>query len=589
MRNGRTRRILFQCAATTFLVRLLSCVAYAQPIEEEPSLSSPPIVVVNAASVDRVMGDLDYLFGSVDRKDMIDVINGMLDKVGQLKGVRRDQPVGVMLFLEPGIPPRPVAVTYVPCGEPSALLETIVASIPNMVLRESGEGRWAFYRDLDDSDDSPTANFHLQVTDGYAFLCSEELTLNRELPRPDVDFAALSTRYDLCIDFRPENIPPGMRELFLSIVRTRTQAELQKRDQESDVLYAFRKAQGMNNLRVVEAILKETKTITVGLDVSTTNRKAVFEVLVNAVDNSQFLKSLQKLASEPSYFAGERREDAAIVFSMNSMIDDNAAKTLKEMLIDLEEQLGRLLTHWDQGPPLEPATEGADVDPISAALANRLLAPLQGLVETRNLDASVQFLHHESGDYILVAGLEIPTASEMETPLREIVDRWRLANPTAARGFRVEYAAATTGEITWHRLVPEGNDEKLSAIYGPDLAIYLGFEPNAARLALGGRHTTKVLEEILSQPEPARGERPANAPFEILVQGNQLLDLGGAEQDVELRDQAFDGDNDKLRIDFRPTDIGGRMRIEVGEGFVRMLGLRIAHRYDESQARVFAP
>lgn len=586
MSSGFTRRLLFQCALVALWAGLLSPAARAQPVEEEPPLSSPPIVVVNAASVDRLMGDLDYLFGSVDRRDMIDVINGLLDKVSQLKGVRRDQPLGVMLFLEPGLTPRPVPVLYIPSAEPPALLDTIVASIPNVVLREAGEGRFAFYRDLGDAEGEPVAFLHLQLADGYAFLSRDELTLDRELPRPAVDFAPLATRYDVCIDLRPENIPPGMRELFLSIVRTRTQAELQKRDRESDALHALRKAQGMNNLRVVEALLKETKSLTIGLDVSETNRQAVFEVLVNAVGNSQFIKTLQKLASEPSYFAGERRDDAAVIFSMNSMLDENSAKTLKEMLIDLEQQVARMLTHWDQGPSSDPAVDESgltDIDPISAALANRFLAPFQALVENRNLDASAQFIRHESGEYILVAGLEIPEATEMETPLREIVDRWRLANPTIARAVRVEYAAATTGEITWHRLVPESKDERLSRIYGPDFAAYLGFEPNAARLALGGRHTTEVLGEIVTQSEPARDQKPSTAPFEFLIQGNQLIGLGGAKQDVELREQAFDDNNDNLRIDFRPTDTGGRMRIELGEGFIRMLGLRIAQRYDQSQ------
>src|SRR5690606_40130513 len=68
-------------------------------IDEDAPLSAPPVAVLNVASVDRVLEDIDYLFGSVKRDDMREVIEGLLGNLGDLQGLDRGKPFGVMLFL----------------------------------------------------------------------------------------------------------------------------------------------------------------------------------------------------------------------------------------------------------------------------------------------------------------------------------------------------------------------------------------------------------------------------------------------------------------------------------------------------------
>jgi hypothetical protein len=61
--------------------------------DEEPA-ALPPLVVVNAAGVDRLLGDVNYMFKTIGREDLSDVVNGFLANVGDLKGLDRKKSMG---------------------------------------------------------------------------------------------------------------------------------------------------------------------------------------------------------------------------------------------------------------------------------------------------------------------------------------------------------------------------------------------------------------------------------------------------------------------------------------------------------------
>ncbi len=111
-------RLLPILLRTLTLLLALAGTAYAQEpagdAAEDAPFAGPPVAVANVASVERVLEDIDYLFGSVERKDMSDVVSGLLGNLGDLKGLDRGKPFGVMVFLKPGIVPQPLPIGYFP-------------------------------------------------------------------------------------------------------------------------------------------------------------------------------------------------------------------------------------------------------------------------------------------------------------------------------------------------------------------------------------------------------------------------------------------------------------------------------------------
>jgi hypothetical protein len=583
-------RVLPALIAALLAAGLWSSTAIAQETAEEKAeaaaedapFAGPPIAVLNIAGVERVLEDVNYLFGSVDRKDMSDVVSGLIGNVGDLKGLERGKPFGVMLFLKPGVVPQPLPIGYLPVSDIGALSRTV--ELGPVTTKKVAEGRYEII--------GQRQTLYARMIGDYAYISSEDGALDRDFPNPMEAFSALTTRYDVAVDVRPENVPPGMRELFLSIVRTQTQAQLQQRDDEPDAAYALRKSQGMGNLRLVEAFLKETRSLTLGLDTSSKNRKAVLELVIEAVPDTPYLEALQSLADEPSRFTPLLDDEVPLSFSVNSKLDEYSKKSQTELLSAGELQVAKILTRLEQGDSIRPATpedrkaaDATEPDPVAAALAARVFGPLKQVTESGNIDIFAQFRGDPEKKFSLIGGLEVPGAAGMETPLRELLDRIRTARPKIDEAIDVQYGAAEAGGVSLHRLSPRELREKKNPLFGEELGLYVGFDSNVIWFAVGGPQAVEALDEAVTRSKEAglaERNKPA-APFQLVVTANRWVGLDPDGKNTQMARDAFSEGQDTLRIDFRPTEKGGRLRIEAEEGFIRLLGLGVSRRYDESQ------
>ncbi|MGC1274217.1 MAG: hypothetical protein WBC44_10960 [Planctomycetaceae bacterium] len=563
--------------------------ADAAETAEPDVLSGPPIAVVNVASVERVLEDVDYLFGSVDRADMSEVVDKLLGNVGDLSGLERGKPFGAMLYLKPGLVPQPAVIGYLPVADVAALAKTV--EIGPVVTKKIAEGRYEII--------GRHQTLYADLIGGYAFVTNDETLLDREFPVPNEEFASLTTRYDVGVEVRPENIPPGMRDLFVNLLRTNAQAELQQRDDESDAAYAFRKSQGMDNLRMVEALLKETRSLTLGLDTSRENRKAVIELVAVAVEGTAFLESLQGLAEEPSRFAALLDDEVPLAASVNSKLDEYSRQSQTDLLKAGELEVATILTRLEQGEPpaatVEDRIAAADAkagpapkvepNPADSALAARIFDPLKAVVQDGNLDAFVQFRGDPEKKFVAIGAVEIPGAAGMESAVRELIERVRTARPEAAAAFEVQYGAAEAGGVELHRLAGREIREEDKKLWGDAPALYVGFASDAIWAAVGGSRAVEVLDESITRVKeagPVERNRAA-APFQIVITANRWVGIDPDAENLDLAREAFEEGDDTLRMDFRPTEKGGRLRIEIEEGFIRLLGLGVSKRYDESQ------
>lgn len=554
----------------------------ADAAAEDAPFAGPPVVVANVASVERVLEDVDYLFGSVERKDMSDVVSGLLGNLGDLKGLDRGKPFGVMIFLKPGVVPQPLPIGYFPVTDVGALTRTL--ELGPVTTKKVAEDRYEII--------GQRRTLYARTIGGYAFVSAEDEALDRDFPNPVESCAALTMRYDVAIDVRPESVPPGMRELFLGIVRTQTQAQLQQRDNEPDAAYALRKSQGMGNLRLVEAFLKETRSITLGLDTSSQSHKAVLELVIEALPDTPYMEALQSLAEEPSRFTPLLSDDVPVSISVNSKLDEHSMKQQTELLKAGELQLAKTLTRLEPGDPLpgdaagdETAPADFQADPIAEALARRIFDPLKQMVAAGNLDGFVQFRGDPEQKFVIIGGLEVAGAAGMEPAVREVIERVRSARPEIDSKLDFQYGIADAGGVTLHRIAPREIEDDQKRFFGDQLSFYFGFDTNAIWVGIGGAQAVTVLDEAITRSKEASlvdRNKPA-APFQIVVTANRFVGLAQDGRGKDLAHDAFSNGGDTLRIDFRPTEKGGRLRVEAEEGFIRLLGLGVSRRYDESQ------
>ncbi len=203
--------------------------AVAQEVEEEVAL--PPLVVINVAGADRLLGDVNYMFQTIGREDFKEVVNGFLGNVGNLKGLDRKKSLGLMLYFKAGFPPSVDPVGFVPVDNITDLLKTLELGPVTTKKVPGEESRYeidvpvvfAEHRRRGRTKNRAMApgTLHVKLQGGYAYVSTNVAAFDRELPDPGPLTQSLTQRYDLAASLNIEGIPEGMRTIFLDFLRAR--------------------------------------------------------------------------------------------------------------------------------------------------------------------------------------------------------------------------------------------------------------------------------------------------------------------------------------------------------------------------------
>ena len=284
------RRLL--CSATLVVaiaVFPLFAVAQAPQAEKSAEPAGPPVpfAVLNIASVDRLLNDTEFMFRSINRPDVYEFAMSLLaGQANDLKGVDRTKPVGVMMFLEPGFPPKPMPVMYMPASSADDFIKT--AALGKMTFEKTAENKFEVKM--------PRGQMkqYALFTDGLMYLTPSEILINDPLPDPIKLSETLTSRYDVAVALRVNSVPPLLRDVFVTFLRTSTEAEMQRRDGEGEGEYRFRKANAQNTMAVIEELLTQVDDITIGWDGNQEAKKGVLEFTLQAKPDSDYAKKRER-------------------------------------------------------------------------------------------------------------------------------------------------------------------------------------------------------------------------------------------------------------------------------------------------------
>lgn len=562
--------------------------AFAQDEAAEPL---PPLVIVNAAGVDRLLGDVNYMFKTIGREDLMGVVNGFLGNVGDLKGLDRKKSMGVMLYLKEGFPPGVDPVGFFPVDNIDDLLKTIQIG-PVKTKKVPGEqNRYEI--------EGPRQTLHVELQGGYAYVSNNVDAIDRELPNPGPLTQALTTRYDLAASINVEGVPENFRTIALDFLRAQTEAQLQQRDNEPEAAYRARKAAGKNNLRVIESIVNDGKTITVGVDASQESKSVVVELEMKAKPSSGFAKELQRFPGKPTVFANvyNERVPMAMTGSWNLSRDD-------------QEVVSELVKALEAG-----ATEGLKNQNLDPTPVQGIIKSLSSTVKSGAADFFIQFVGEPPGKFVLLGALKVDRAGDFASGLQGILQQVGKLPDVA----ELELDAETHNGVALHRILGKGDgDRGEKNIYGGKPQLYLGAGRGSVWFAIGKEGAADQLKAAMTQVEtPAADAITPDkiAPFQMVLNLSSWIALSGdgedqnrpnvavpenakdAERQARRRarfeaerkartaaaKEAFTPDNDLLRVTSQAIRDGFRIKVQLDEGFIRYLGIRASDRLDRNQ------
>lgn len=549
----------------SLLAPLLACGLLLLPMgvsAQEPANSKElrPILILNIASVERGIQELGTVFESAGRPDLTESLAHLITGIaGDLKGIDRTKPLGLMFFVDGSLPPQMKTVVYVPVDNLESFIKTMeLAPVTATKLEEnryeiSGRRGEPLYVTL--------RNGYVLATPG-----SEEV-LDWDLPDPAAISAGLTSRFDLALTFQIRNFPPLIRDVFVTFLRSNAEREMQQRDNESDAAYKLRRANGMSMLSLAEQILRDGEQITIGVDASADGKKAAIELLVDAKPDSEFARFLKNIAGKSTFFEPLLSEKHPLSLSVSWGTDKREQDALTGLVGALKSGLTERLPE------------------SSAAAVERMTDALQATVDRGHIDAFLQFIPQPNKTLVLVGGLRIAGSETFAEASRDI-----LSAVTELEGIdTVNLNAHQHQGVILHRVRSSQASDDDKRVYGDVPEFYFGVGHSVLWVAAGTQGVTRELDAAIDRVVEATpaSRTGSTAPFQMVVRMLPWLALPPRENANLLRRdlalEAMEQGDDAVRIEVRPTNTGGRIRIQFDEGFVRLFGLVIAQQYDRSQ------
>ncbi len=524
--------------------------------------ASQPLVIFNVASVDRLIGDVRYLFEASGQPQINEMIDKGLVGANNLKGLQRTKPMGAMLFLAPGLPPTPFLVSYVPVANIEELIQTIGGGGNTVLRRVEGEtDRF----ELVGQDGNPQ---QIVLRGGYAFISQDAENLDQKFLDPAKLTKGLSARHDLAITLRLNTVPEVIKTTLLGTLRAQFNANMQQRDDEEDGPYKLRRNNEGNTLECLELLIAEGDRVTIGINASKENKNAILEILFEAKASGKWAKALKKIDSRPSYFAPLIDEKAPLSFSLSWKMDKREQDNTTDFLRILEPQIA------------------AQLEPVAPAVHN-LFAALNKTAVTGHADAFFQYKVVPPERMALFGGLKVEEGKQLSAAVRSILSELQ-RNPEVAE---MELDIDSHKGVSFHRLGSRAQavSPANQRIYGGTPSVYVGTGPNVVWFSLGDSGSLDAAKEAIDKLATARakvGNRQRGAPFQFVFNMTPWIDKLDADRPfTRLVRQAFQGGKDRLQVDVRPSDNGMRMQLKVEEGFLKLLGTAIGRGVEEGRQR----
>lgn len=548
----------------------------------EPAPPAEPLLVVQVSSLQKILARLEANLQSVERDDVSEAINGFLsNQAGGLKGFDRDRPFGVAMFLPEVLPPSPVTVAYAPVTDLEGLIETMqlgpVTAEKQPQAPGSQDERYVLKL-------RRGGTRYLAVHDGYAFISRDEEYLDADVATLSKLAPQLESRYDAAVTLRVKAVSPLVRDVFLGFLRTQTETQLQRRDDEPLSQYMIRRANGLSTLELIERVIRDGEQLTLGLNLPEDSENTVIELNIDAAPDSEFAQYLADLSSRPSSYSAMVNDREPFTFSASWMMEPREQKVGHEWINSLERSLNERVAAGDPARETAVSSNSPDASPPSYSSVTRVVDPLRAMVDAGHLDVCVQFRSLEPGQFGLVGAMHLVGGETFASGLRELLSTLK----SQGDDLNVTLDAGQHGDIIFHRVETENVPDRERRVYGESMGMYVGSSARTLWFGVGSSRVLTELKSAIDRVEASATQPPTRqAPIQLVLRADQWLELP-EEEDApprrrEVLSEAFTSDNDMLKIEVRPTESGARIRAELSPGFSRLLALWMAERYDRSQ------
>ncbi len=549
------------------------------------ALLPKPIIIVNIASIERILQDIDLIFELAERPEIAEIASASLANVNDLEGLDQDKNLGVELFLKTGLIPQPVFVAFLPITKMRTFIDTLEAMIP---------GDEESIKKNPDRDDVYTVQGRrgestIRLQNEYAHMLfrggeaeeSLEMITSRDFGDPSQQFQNLTSEYDLAVKLDLSGVPELMRTTFLGFFRTAIETQLQQRDGETNSAYELRRLSGKQNLDGLEYFLNEGQELILGAHIDKEQKLGFIDFQIKARPNSDLAREIKNLPGKASYFSViTSRENLPIAASASMNIAKRERKSYHAFLSLFEKQLSEKLLSEEERLQNTNSVQ-------------QFFGPLKSMVEKGHIDLFAQLVATPSRKFALIGGIKVAPSPNLPTAILDLVNRVDKISENKAN---IYTNAGTVQGIALHQLQPDikSPDDQQKRFLGGVPSLYVGADSQVIWFAMGTDIAVSALSEAIEKintatPEERKEQR--TAPFQVEFHLKPWLSLFSEEEVEQGGDfmktvnAAFQKGNDQIRLTTQLTETGVRTRFQFDSGYLQLLGYGIARRFDDGQKR----
>jgi len=519
-----------------------------------------PLAVVSLGGYEKIQKAAALIGKAAENPQLPAMLDGMVTMVTQGKGlnaVDKARPWGAVVASDGQ---QMVVYGFVPTADLKGLLGSL-----QMVLGPTEEKDGAFSIEVKDTP------MFLKQKGQWAYIARNLETLAAVADDPAKLLGDLPKQYDLAVRLSLANVPENYRMLLPILLQQG--AQIEKLEGESDAEFAKRKQATDESIQATVAMINDLNEITVGLAFDEAATKAYLDVATTAKPGSKTAEAMKKSYSgATSVFSALTQADAALSLAMasKSVPSEQDAKQFQAMLASARSAAARKFQE-----------EGLSGDEL--ALAKQSLDDVLGVIEKTVMSGQIDgaaTVAFDKGRLTVVGGMKLVDGQKIAAAGKRIIDRVGKDEPRVTEavklnvdkvgGVSLHKAAVPTAEI-------DANDKALKSLVGDTFEFAAGTSDDAIYVALG-RDAYAALKDAVTKvtSATAKSASPATVTVTLSPIMRAAADIGPEPDRAKVNaisaELAKAKGKDHLQITSMPVPDGGKVRIEIEEGLLRLLG-----------------
>lgn len=528
---------------------------------QQDSTDGPkPVVTVALSGYDEIMGDVEFL-GKLAGTPLRQMAEAQLQQGPSaeiLAAIDKTRPWGFVLEADAGQFPM---FAFLPVKDLDKLLSALEPQIGKP--SDAGDGVLEIVAD--------EQTLYLKQKDGWVFIARSPDVLASVPADPLKLIAGLTKQYDLGVRVSVANIPPATRQMGMGLVMMGMQAGMERQPNESDEQYALRTKIAQQGIEQIQRALNELDAIDVGLAIDRKTATVSLEYAITALKGTKMAEQMAQNTEAPSDFAGFVLPDAALTLNSVSKISKSEAAQAKANLAPMRANAAKELENQGlAGADLERATK----------LIDDLFDLLDSVIDSGRLDVGLSLVL-DSDAVTYVSGMRIGDTKKLDSLLKSLADEVIKEEPSAKDAIKLNAEQHDGVELNVISLPTEemaGQLPNLPKLVGDKLDIVIGIGKENAYLAVG-RDAIATLKKAIDQSKDDAGKSvlplrmtlaatPITQFIALVARDNQVKQV--ATQLAKMLEKA--GDKDHLNVTSQPIPNGVKVRIELEEGLLKLIG-----------------